>query len=129
MLAADITTDYNNSDPGPKHACAAGGLAASNFDNDAIQNGTNASFELLPGSSYTCVSQSGAGTGQMSWNNATKTLTDQRQRLPRRQPHDLAVGHLYGHGRDRGRRDDHLQRQRHGLLRDEPLQLHELAGE
>ena len=69
-------SDYNNSDPGPKHACAAGGLAASTFDNDAIQNGTNASFELLPGSSYTCVSQNGgAATGQLSWNVATKTLT------------------------------------------------------
>ena len=75
MLAADITADYNNSDPGPKHACAAGGLAASNFDNDTTQNGTNASFELLPGSSYTCVSQNGASVGQMSWNNTTKMLT------------------------------------------------------
>ena len=75
MLSADISADYSKSDPGPQHACAAGGLAASNFDNDAIQNGTNASFELLPGSSYTCVSQSGAGTGQMSWNSSTKTLT------------------------------------------------------
>lgn len=75
MTAADITSDYNNSDPGPKHACAAGGLPASTFDNDTTQNGTNASFELLPGASYTCVSQSGAGTGQMSWNNATKVLT------------------------------------------------------
>jgi hypothetical protein len=75
MLAVDITTDYNNSDPGPKHACAAGGLASTTFDGDAVQNGTNTSFELLPGSSYTCVSQSGAGTGQLSWNNSTKTLT------------------------------------------------------
>ncbi len=75
MLAADILADYNNSDPGPKHACAAGGLPASTFDNDGTQNGTNASFELTPASSYTCVSQSGAGTGQMSWNKATNTLT------------------------------------------------------
>ena len=75
MLAADITNDYNNSDPGPKHACAAGGMAATNFDNDAVQNGTNASFELTPGSSYTCVSQSGAGTGQLTWNSGTSTLT------------------------------------------------------
>jgi Tfp pilus assembly protein PilX len=77
MLAADIATDYNNSDPGPKHACAAGGLASTTFDGDGLQNGTNASFELLPGSSYTCVSQSagGAATGQLSWNNSTKTLT------------------------------------------------------
>jgi Tfp pilus assembly protein PilX len=77
MQAADILTDYNNSDPGPKHACAAGGLASTNFDGDAIQNGTNASFELLPGSSYTCVSSTvgGAATGQLSWNNSTKLLT------------------------------------------------------
>jgi Tfp pilus assembly protein PilX len=74
MLAVDITTDYNNSDPGPKHPCTAGGLAASTFDNDTTQNGTNASFELLPSSSYTCVSVS-PGTGVMSWNNTTKMLT------------------------------------------------------
>lgn len=49
MQAADIETDYNNSDPGPKHSCAAGGLAASTFDSDTTQNGANASFELLPG--------------------------------------------------------------------------------
>jgi Tfp pilus assembly protein PilX len=75
MLAADILTDYTNSDPGPKHACATGGLASSTFDGDTTQNGTNASFELLPGSSYTCVSQSGSSFGQMSWNNSTKVLT------------------------------------------------------
>jgi Tfp pilus assembly protein PilX len=75
MLSADITTDYNNSDPGPKHACAAGGLAASNFDNDTTQNGTNASFELLPASNYTCISQNGASVGQLTWNNTTKALT------------------------------------------------------
>jgi Tfp pilus assembly protein PilX len=75
MQAADILTDYNNSDPGPKHACATGGLASTTFDGDGVQNGTNASFELLPGTSYTCVSQSGATTGQMSWNSSTSTLT------------------------------------------------------
>jgi len=75
VLSADIANDYNNFDPGPKHACASGGLAASTFDNDTTQNGTNASFELLPNSSYTCVSQSGAATGQLSWNNSTKMLT------------------------------------------------------
>jgi Tfp pilus assembly protein PilX len=75
MLAADILTDYTNSDPGPGHACAAGGLASATFDGDGVQNGGNASFELLPGSNYTCVSQNGASVGQMSWNNTTKTLT------------------------------------------------------
>jgi Tfp pilus assembly protein PilX len=75
MQAAEILDDYNNSDPGPKHACAAGGLPATTFENDTTQNGTNTAFELTPGSSYTCVSQSGASTGQMSWNSSTKTLT------------------------------------------------------
>ncbi len=75
MQPADILIDYTNSDPGPKHPCVAGGLASTVFDGDTTQNGTNASFELLPGSSYTCVSQNGgAATGQMSWNNSTKTL-------------------------------------------------------
>lgn len=74
MQAADIATDYSNSDPGPTHACATGGLPASTFDNDTTQNGTNTSFELLPNSSYTCVSQSGSTVGQMSWNNTTKQL-------------------------------------------------------
>jgi Tfp pilus assembly protein PilX len=76
MLAPDILIDYTNSDPGPKHACVIGGLPTTTFDGDTTQNGTNASFELLPSSSYTCVSQNGgAATGQMSWNNSTKLLT------------------------------------------------------
>ena len=73
--ATDIASDYANFDPGPKHSCAAGGLAATTFDNDTTQNGTNASFELLPGSSYTCISQSGSSVGQLTWNNTTKQLT------------------------------------------------------
>jgi Tfp pilus assembly protein PilX len=77
MPASEILNDYNNSDPGPKHACAAGGLPATTFETagDTTQNATNATFELTPSTSYTCVSQSGAGTGQMSWNATTKALT------------------------------------------------------
>ena len=75
QIASDIAADYANFDPGPKHSCAAGGLPATTFDNDTTQNGTNASFELLPGSNYTCISQSGASVGQLTWNNATKALT------------------------------------------------------
>src|SRR6185312_488439 len=45
------------------------------FDNDTTQNGTNASFELLPNSSYTCISQNGSSVGQLTWNNTTKQLT------------------------------------------------------
>ena len=75
QLGSDIAADYANFDPGPKHSCAAGGLPATTFDNDTTQNGTNASFELLPASNYTCISQSGASVGQLTWNNATKQLT------------------------------------------------------
>jgi hypothetical protein len=73
--ASDIAADYASFDPGPNHACASGGLPASSFDNDTTQNGTNASFELLPNSSYTCISQNGSSVGQLTWNNTTKQLT------------------------------------------------------
>jgi hypothetical protein len=77
---------YASFDPGPKHACAAGNnpsppLAASVFDNDTAlnlsnePNATAASFELTPNFSYSCISQSGASTGQLSWDNSTKRLT------------------------------------------------------
>jgi hypothetical protein len=75
MTDSDIAVDYAAFDPGPHHACATGGLPSSTFDNDTVQNGTNASFELTPGSSYTCVSQNGSSTGQLSWNASTKQLT------------------------------------------------------
>ena len=65
--------DYAAFDPGPHHACAAGGLPSSTFDNDTVQNGTNTSFELVPSSSYTCVSQNGgATTGQLTWNSVMR---------------------------------------------------------
>jgi hypothetical protein len=70
-----ISADYAAFDPGPRHACALGGPPSTTFDNDGVQNGLNASFELTPGASYTCVSQYGASVGQLSWNNTTKKLT------------------------------------------------------
>lgn len=77
---------YATFDPGPKHPCAAGNnpnapLAASVFDNDTAlglstePNATAASFELTPNFSYSCISQSGASVGQLSWDNSTKRLT------------------------------------------------------
>jgi len=84
---ADIASDYATFDPGPKHACASGGLATSAFDSslngasepDISGSSTNgSSFELAPsGSDYTCVSQTagGASVGQLSWNHNTHTLT------------------------------------------------------
>ena len=75
QLGTDIANDYANFDPGPNHPCASGGLPSSTFDNNTTQDDSNASFELTPNSSYTCVSQSGSSVGQLSWNNATKVLT------------------------------------------------------
>src|SRR5205085_625782 len=85
MSAADMAKHYANFDPGPKHPCQAGTnpapLAASVFDNDTASNLANepnnsaSSFELTPNSSYSCISQSGASTGQLSWDNSTKRLT------------------------------------------------------
>src|SRR5262249_50455440 len=74
-LASDVTSDYANFDPGPNHHCATGGLANSVFDNDTTQNNSASTFELVPSSSYSCVSQSGSSVGQLSWNNTTKVLT------------------------------------------------------
>jgi hypothetical protein len=82
-----IASDYNTFDPGPKHACQTqtGSLAASVFDSslggasepDISGSTTNGSaFELAPtNTDYVCVSQSGSGVGQLSWNHSTHVLT------------------------------------------------------
>ena len=78
VTQADMATDYANFDPGPKHPCAAGTTPL--FDNDTASNlstepnNSAGSFELTPASSYSCISQSGATTGELSWNNSTKQL-------------------------------------------------------
>ena len=74
-----VASDYTTFDPGPKHACANGTMSTA-FDsspNGASEpDGNSATFELAPASSdYTCVSQSGASTGQLSWNHTTGVLT------------------------------------------------------
>src|SRR3954454_14452889 len=79
--AADIANDYQKFDPGPSHPCQTGTtspgptLAASNFDNDATQNTSAGTFNLTPNTSYSCVSTSGASTGQLSWDASAKKLT------------------------------------------------------
>jgi hypothetical protein len=91
--AADMLNDWKTFDPGPKHTCASGNnpyapLADTVFDTASDEanspstepNANGSSFELVPGSSYSCVSKSGASVGQLSWNNASsgagaKTLT------------------------------------------------------
>jgi Tfp pilus assembly protein PilX len=75
MSSTDISNDYAAFDPGPQHSCASGGLPSTTFDNDGVQNGTNATFELVPSTSYTCVSQNGSSVGQLTWNPTTKQLT------------------------------------------------------
>jgi len=91
--SADTLNDWKTFDPGPKHTCASGNnpyapLADTVFDTASDEasspstepNGNGSSFELVPGSSYSCVSKSGSSVGQLSWNNASsgagaKTLT------------------------------------------------------
>ena len=76
IVSGDIAADYANFDPGPSHACASGGLPSSTWDNNTTQdNSLPSAFELVPTSSYTCVSQNGSSSGQLSWNNSTKQLT------------------------------------------------------
>jgi Tfp pilus assembly protein PilX len=85
LSATDMANNYANFDPGPKHPCQSGTtpapLAASVFDNDTASNLSNepnnstSVFELTPNFSYSCISQNGAGTGQLSWDNSTKRLT------------------------------------------------------
>jgi Tfp pilus assembly protein PilX len=87
LTSADILDDYTSFDPGPNHPCATGGLAAGVFDRTVNSGFTGepdvsgsvtsgAAFELAPtNSDYTCVSQSGAGKGRLSWNHTTHTLT------------------------------------------------------
>ena len=75
----EITNDYNNFDPGPKHPCASGNnpyapLAASVFDNNTTYDDSAGTFQLTPASNYACVSQGGASTGQLVWNNTNHTL-------------------------------------------------------
>jgi hypothetical protein len=77
--ATDIQNDYNTFDPGPKHACLAGTnpapLASAAFDNDSTYNNSAATFDLTPGSSYACISQSGTSAGYLIWNNGGSSIT------------------------------------------------------
>ena len=82
MSATDITNDYNNFDPGPKHPCASGNnpyapLASTVFESagSTVSDDSAGTFNLTPSSSYTCNSTSGASVGQLQWNNTTKVLT------------------------------------------------------
>jgi Tfp pilus assembly protein PilX len=86
----DMAADYAAFDPGPKHTCLTGvttpgpPLADNVFDYSQAASGepnlsgsgtSGGSFELVPGSSYSCISKStnGASTGELTWNNGSST--------------------------------------------------------
>ncbi len=90
LTQAQMSSNYASFDPGPKHPCQPGTtpapLAASALDStvngdlttepDTSGSTTNGSpFELTPNYSYSCISQKGASTGQLTWDNSSKTLT------------------------------------------------------
>ena len=89
---SDIQNDYNTFDPGPKHSCLAGTtpapLASSALDNDTTYNSSAATFELAPSSSYACISQNGASTGYLIWNNSGSSITVSGVTVP---AHTLAI--------------------------------------
>ena len=88
LTNTDFTTYYNTAYIRPGDACDNPGpngatrLADTKFDNDTTSlNGTNgngsaASFDLTPSSSYTCEAKDTAGKviGELSWDNTNKLL-------------------------------------------------------
>jgi Tfp pilus assembly protein PilX len=58
--------------------CAAGGLAASNFDNDTTRNNSlSTAFNLTPSTSYTCQTQNSNGSviGELDWDATNHILS------------------------------------------------------
>ena len=72
----DFTTWYNSATPGPKNTCTTSSGTPPVWDNDTTQNlatnGSAGTFNLTPGSNYSCISSAG---GQLSWNATTHVLT------------------------------------------------------
>ena len=84
LTTAQATTDYGSFDPGPSHPCVSPNtgtyagwatLANSAFDSNSTYDDSAATFNLTPSSSYACISQNGANTGEIIWDNTQKTLT------------------------------------------------------
>jgi Tfp pilus assembly protein PilX len=69
---SDIAKDYSSFDPGPTHVCSGGWDP---FDIDTTMNTNATTFDLTPGTAYSCVSQSGSSVGQLTWNPTTQQLT------------------------------------------------------
>lgn len=90
LTNADYTSWYNAASPGPANPCSNPGpsgigarLANTTWDNDttalngAGSNGSAASFNLTPGTSYSChtVDAYGHVVGALDWNASTKVLS------------------------------------------------------
>jgi hypothetical protein len=95
LTTAQMATDYSTFDPGPKHTCLAGTtpapLSDATFDTSISTNegstnpltppdnsgsATNGTaFELVPGTSYACISKNGTSTGYLIWNAGASSLT------------------------------------------------------
>ena len=75
---ADFGEWYENSIPGPAQPCTTVSGTPPTFDNNypSRNNSVTPSVNLTPSSSYTCrVGPAGTPSGELSWNNSTKTLT------------------------------------------------------
>ena len=76
---ADFVNWYGLASPGPKIPCATSsgvpgngtGSWSTGFDNDGVKNTSAPLFDLIPSTSYSCVT---AG-GELSWNATTQVLT------------------------------------------------------
>jgi hypothetical protein len=76
--AADFAEWYENSIPGPSQACTTVSGTPPTFDNNYPNrnNSVSPTVDLTPASSYTCrVGTADSPSGELSWNNTTKTLT------------------------------------------------------
>jgi hypothetical protein len=80
----DDANAYLSAKPGPKNPCSITSGTPPTWDNNGTLDLTTypngsvpTSFNLTPGSNYTCeaTDASGAVVGQLDWNNTTKTLT------------------------------------------------------
>jgi Tfp pilus assembly protein PilV len=80
---ADFDYWYTNAKPGPTQFCtSSSGVSATAFESSGstVRNGSASAFNLTPASSYTCryydIPPNDTDLlGELSWNNATKTLS------------------------------------------------------
>jgi len=84
LPVVDDVNAYMSAKPGPKNPCNVTSGTPPVWDNDGSLNlasypngSVPASFNLTPGTSYTCRATDSGGNvvGQLDWDNATKTLT------------------------------------------------------